>query len=242
MATRPIPKVMHTTWLHSLWHASDRALSWVGPARNPSSVQRGSVNFLSFGPGDPTTPGYASKPGVVRQDPSRLIPSIPSLPISFADAIPILAALNHHGLNASDFGPNWRTGGLGHKGVAYSVGPAAGIALNLVNQVDYEITPMWNVIGKIPGFIADETVILGNHRDAWIAGGAADPNSGSAALNEMARSFGKMLQAGWKPARTLLLASWDGEEVYTHRRTPAPFSSLSLPSCFFGRVWYADWP
>ena len=29
-----------------------------GPARNPSSVQRGSVRFLSTYPGDPTTPGY----------------------------------------------------------------------------------------------------------------------------------------------------------------------------------------
>ena len=31
-----------------------------GPARNPSSVQRGSVQFLSTYPGDPTTPGYPS--------------------------------------------------------------------------------------------------------------------------------------------------------------------------------------
>lgn len=32
-----------------------------GPARNPTSVQRGSVQFLSTYPGDPTTPGYPSK-------------------------------------------------------------------------------------------------------------------------------------------------------------------------------------
>lgn len=74
------------------------------------------------------------------------------------------------------------------------------------------VAPMWDVIGKIPGYMEDQ-IILGNHRDAWIAGGAADPNSGSAALNELARSFGKMLEVGWKPARTLVLASWDGEEV-----------------------------
>lgn len=65
-----------------------------GPARNPSSVQRGSVQFLSIGPGDPTTPGYASKPGVPRVDPNNTIPSIPSLPISYTDALPILKALN----------------------------------------------------------------------------------------------------------------------------------------------------
>ena len=71
---------------------------------------------------------------------------------------------------------------------------------------------MWNVIGIINGTIPDEVVVLGNHRDAWIAGGASDPNSGSAAFNELIRSFGVALEAGWKPLRTIVLASWDGEE------------------------------
>lgn len=71
---------------------------------------------------------------------------------------------------------------------------------------------MWNVIGVINGTIPDEVVILGNHRDAWIAGGAADPNSGSAAINEVIRSFGVALSLGWKPLRTIVFASWDGEE------------------------------
>jgi Predicted aminopeptidases len=73
-------------------------------------------------------------------------------------------------------------------------------------------TPLWNVIGVIKGHIPDEVIILGNHRDAWIAGGAVDPNSGSAALNEVIRSFGEALKAGWKPLRTIVFASWDGEE------------------------------
>jgi N-acetylated-alpha-linked acidic dipeptidase len=71
---------------------------------------------------------------------------------------------------------------------------------------------MWNVIGIINGTISDEVVVLGNHRDAWIAGGAGDPNSGSAAFNELIRSFGIALRAGWKPMRTIVFASWDGEE------------------------------
>jgi N-acetylated-alpha-linked acidic dipeptidase len=53
---------------------------------------------------------------------------------------------------------------------------------------------------------------VGNHRDAWIAGGAGDPNSGSAALNEVVRGFGMALKQGWKPLRTIVFASWDGEE------------------------------
>jgi len=84
--------------------------------------------------------------------------------------------------------------------------------LNLVNEVEYITTPLWNVIGIINGSIPDEVVVLGNHRDAWIAGGAADPNSGSAAMNEVVRSFGVALQSGWKPLRTIVFASWDGEE------------------------------
>lgn len=81
-----------------------------------------------------------------------------------------------------------------------------------MNEQEYITTPLWNVIGVINGTIPDEIVVLGNHRDAWIAGGAGDPNSGSAAMNEVIRSFGKALEAGWKPLRTIVFASWDGEE------------------------------
>lgn len=185
-----------------------------GPARNPSSVQRGSVQFLSVAPGDPTTPGYPSKPGVPRQPVDGAIPSIPSLPISYAEAIPILKALHGHGPKAKNFNQYWtRNTGLGYKGVNYNIGPSPdSVVLNLVNEQNYTITPQWDVIGIINGSIPDEVVVVGNHRDAWIAGGAGDPNSGSAVLNEVIRSFGKALEQGWKPLRTIVFASWDGEE------------------------------
>lgn len=164
-------------------------------------------------PGDPTTPGYPSKPGVPRVDPHGSTPKIPSLPISYADALPLLKALNGHGPNASSFSSHWQGGGLDYKGVNYSIGPSPdSLTLNLVNEQEYVTTPLWNVIGVINGTIPDEVVVLGNHRDAWIAGGAGDPNSGSAALNEVIRSFGEALKAGWKPLRTIVFASWDGEE------------------------------
>ncbi|KAF2006416.1 Zn-dependent exopeptidase [Amniculicola lignicola CBS 123094] len=184
-----------------------------GPARQASSVQRGSCQFLSFAPGDPTTPGYPSKPGAPRLPVDHAIPHIPSIPISYQDALPLLKALNGHGPKASSFDDLWQTGGLSYKGVEYNIGPSPDhLALNLVNEQEYITTPMWNVIGVINGSIADEVVVLGNHRDAWIAGGAGDPNSGSAALNEVIRSFGLALDAGWKPLRTIVFASWDGEE------------------------------
>lgn len=176
-----------------------------GPARNPSSVQRGSVQFLSLGPGDPTTPGYPSKGAVERQDPSKYIPSIPSLPVSYRDILPILKELNGRGETFDGF-----EGGL--EGVDYSIGPSK-TSLNLYNSQDYKITPIYNVIASLTGSTyQNEAIVVGNHRDAWIAGGAADPNSGSAVLLELARVLGVLSKAGWTPTRTLTLASWDAEE------------------------------
>ncbi|KAF2755506.1 protease [Pseudovirgaria hyperparasitica] len=184
-----------------------------GLARQESSVQRGSVQFLSMAPGDPTTPGYPSLPGAERKPVDHAIPSIPSLPISYKEALPLLKALNGYGPKASKFNKFWQGGGLGYKGVDYNIGPTPDdLVINLSNEQDYQITPLWNVIGIINGTIADEVIVLGNHRDAWIAGGAGDPNSGSAAMNEVVRSFGTALDAGWKPLRTIVFASWDGEE------------------------------
>lgn len=125
----------------------------------------------------------------------------------------MLKALNGHGPNASSFPSSWHNGGLGYKGVEYSVGPSPeSSTVHLMNEQEYVITPAWNVIGVINGSIPDEVILIGNHRDAWIAGGAGDPNSGSAALNEIIRSFGKALEKGWRPQRTIVFASWDGEE------------------------------
>lgn len=179
-----------------------------GPARNPSAIQRGSVQFLSYGPGDPTTPGYPSKGDVERVDPYYNIPKIPSLPLSYQDAIPFLQALNQQGLSSDELGDQWK-GEL--DGVDYNVGPSE-LEVTLFNEQDYAIRPNYNVIGTIEGIIKDEVVIVGNHRDAWIVGGAADPNSGSAVLMEFAKALSELQKIGWKPLRTIMLASWDGEE------------------------------
>ena len=179
-----------------------------GPARNPSSVQRGSVGFLSYGPGDPTTPGYASKKNAARKDPYDLIPSIPSLPISYADAIPILKELNGKGPAPKDFDKTW--GGI-LDGVSYNVGPSINL-LSINNNQEFGIHPIHNVIGKFEGILSEQAIVVGNHRDAWISGGAGDPNSGSAVLLSLAKALGQLKQKGWRPLRTIILASWDGEE------------------------------
>ncbi|MDG6146427.1 M28 family peptidase, partial [Lactococcus formosensis] len=57
----------------------------------------------------------------------------------------------------------------------------------------------------------DQWVISGNHRDAWVFGGV-DPSSGSTVLMETARVLGSLAQSGFRPARSIVLASWDAEE------------------------------
>ncbi|MGH9750030.1 MAG: M28 family metallopeptidase [Candidatus Polarisedimenticolia bacterium] len=175
-----------------------------GPMRPPSALQRGSVRFLSYSPGDPTTPGWASTKGARRLPQAGLegIPRIPSLPLSYGEAAKILKVLQ--GERVPD---DWQ-GGLPF---AYHFGPGPA-ALEMNVEMDYAVRPIDNVIATIPGGAeADQEVVLGNHRDAWTYG-AVDPNSGTAAFLETARGLAAALRAGWKPRRTIVLASWDGEE------------------------------
>ncbi|KAI4617936.1 hypothetical protein J4E83_006269 [Alternaria metachromatica] len=171
-----------------------------GPARQPSSVQRGSVASINQYPGDPTTPGYASKPGVERVSHPPNLPKIPSLPISYRDALPLLKTLDGYGISGRSIK---RDGWIGGLAATYSTGPAPGITLALTNFMEDKITPVWDVIGIINGTNADETIIIGNHRDAWIVGGAADPNSGSAIMIEITRAFGELQKTGWVPRRNM---------------------------------------
>ncbi|KAJ4514588.1 hypothetical protein HRR78_005901 [Exophiala dermatitidis] len=180
-----------------------------GPARNPTSVQRGSVQFLSTYPGDPTTPGYPSRFDSPRADTSPVTPRIPSLPISWKDAQPLLQALDGHGPNGETVN---RTNWVGKLNATYSTGPAPGTTISLSNVMRDEITWIWDAVGIINGTSEDEVIVVGNHRDAWIVGGAADPNSGSAIMVELAKAFGALLKTGWKPRRTIVLCSWDAEE------------------------------
>jgi N-acetylated-alpha-linked acidic dipeptidase len=175
-----------------------------GPMRPPSAIQRGSVMFLSHVPGDPSTPGWPSTPGAKRLTRAQMtnVPKIPSLPISYAEAAKILRRLGGPVVPAE-----WQ-GGLPF---TYHVGPG-GARIAMEVAMDEGLKPIYNVIATIPGSVEPEKkVILGNHRDAWTHG-AVDPNSGTAAQLEVARALAAAVKAGWKPRRTIILASWDAEE------------------------------
>ncbi|KAJ3732629.1 hypothetical protein DFJ43DRAFT_1145632 [Lentinula guzmanii] len=158
-----------------------------GPARNPSSVQRGSSHMLYVYPGDLSTPGYPAYQNSSRQEPSNVL-SIPSIPISWKTARALIEESGLYTNSTSDK------------------------VVRVINRVDRAPAPIWNTMASIPGRISDEVVVLGCHRDAWVLG-AADPVSGTVSLMEAVRAFGALLRTGWKPLRTILFTSWDAEEV-----------------------------
>jgi N-acetylated-alpha-linked acidic dipeptidase len=175
-----------------------------GAYRPELGAQRGSVMDMPIYPGDPLTPGVAAEPGVRRMDrkDSPTILKIPVLPISYGDALPLLRNLK--GPVAPE---NWR----GSLPITYHVGggPAK---VHIKLAFDWQNRPLHDVIVRIPGTeFPDEWIVYGNHHDAWV-NGAADPTSGQVSLMETARGFAELLKTGWRPKRTIVLASWDGEE------------------------------
>ena len=175
-----------------------------GPMRNENGVQRGSVMDMPVYPGDPTTPGVGAK-GDVKRLALKDIPTltkIPTLPISYGDAKPLLAALK---------GPMAPESFRGALPIPYHVGPGPA-KVHLKVQFNWDIKPVYDVIARIPGAEApDQWIVRGNHHDGWV-NGAEDPISGQIALLEEARSLGELLKQGWKPKRTIIYCAWDGEE------------------------------
>jgi N-acetylated-alpha-linked acidic dipeptidase len=175
-----------------------------GGFRPPDGVQRGSVQDLTLYSGDPLTPGAGSTPEAKRLAVSeaKTILKIPVLPISYGDAEPLLAALGGAVAPAT-----WR-GGLP---ITYHFGPVpAKVHLKVLS--DWHQKPVYDVIARIRGAEEpDHWIIRGNHHDAWVFG-AADPFSGHVALMAEAKAIGGLVKEGWKPRRTLIYASWDGEE------------------------------
>jgi N-acetylated-alpha-linked acidic dipeptidase len=175
-----------------------------GGFRPPNAVQRGSVQDLTLYSGDPLTPGIGAVPGAKRlalKDAKTLL-KIPVLPISYADAEPLLAALGGRVAQSS-----WR-GGLP---LTYHVGPGpAQVHMKVLSE--WTQKPIYDVVGKIRGSEApDQWIIRGNHHDGWVFG-ALDPLAGQIALMAEAKSIGKLVREGWRPRRTLVYNSWDGEE------------------------------
>ncbi|MFN7992091.1 MAG: M28 family metallopeptidase [Bryobacteraceae bacterium] len=176
-----------------------------GPWGPESHIQRGSITYDFLVPGDPLTPGWASVAGARRVpiEEAISVPRIMAVAMSWRDAKPLLEHLD-----GPDAPRSWQ-GGLP---LRYRLG---GTAVRVHLKVDMDTSPKPNYVveARIRGSeLPDEWILLGNHRDAWEFGGV-DPSSGTASLMELTRALGEMKAAGFRPKRTLVVASWDGEEV-----------------------------
>lgn len=171
-------------------------------------IERGTV---MKGVGDPLSPGWAGIVGGEKLDPddmrvSQRFPGVPSLPVSESAAERILESLD-----GARMPQEWRESFKSGDRRIWQVGPGQ-TKLNFTYKGEQEMATIHNVFAVIRGLEEpDRYVLLGNHRDAWTYG-AVDPNSGTAALLDIARRFALLMQSGWNPRRTIILCSWDAEE------------------------------
>ena len=175
-----------------------------GPYRMEYGIQRGSVVDMPMYPGDALTPGVGAKKDVERLsiEDAPTIMKIPVMPISYADALPLLKALK------GPVVPNSWKGGLP---ITYHIGPGP-TKVNLHLEFDWGLRTAYNPIGRLKGSVyPNEWIMRGNHHDGW-AQGAADPISGMVSLMEEARAIGELVKTGWRPKRSLIYAGWDAEE------------------------------
>lgn len=175
-----------------------------GAWRNENGVQRGSVMDMPLHPGDPLTKGIGATKDAPRIDRSKAetLTKIPVLPMSYADALPILQKLD-----GAVVPEGWR----GALPVTYHFGGTSP-TVRMKLEFNWDIKPIYNVIARLPGAERpDQWIIRGNHRDAWV-NGANDPISGLVAMMEEARAVGELARSGWRPRRTIVYAAWDAEE------------------------------
>ncbi|HUQ65170.1 MAG TPA: M28 family peptidase, partial [Flavitalea sp.] len=175
-----------------------------GGYRPKGGAQRGSVMDMPVYAGDPLTPGVAATKDAKRLDRKNAatIMTIPVLPISYEDALPLLQSLGGEVVPAT-----WR----GALPITYHFGPSRD-KVHLKLAFSWDTKQLYNVIAKLPGSeLPDEWVLGGNHHDAWV-NGAADPVSAMVAQMEEARAIGELVKKGFHPKRTLVFCAWDGEE------------------------------
>ena len=176
-----------------------------GAGRPSQGVQRGSVEDMTLYSGDPLTPGVGATRDATRlsRAEAKTILKIPVLPISYGDAQPLMRALT---------GPRAPAPWRGSLPVTYHLGPGPA-TVHLRIESDWSQKPVYDVIARLQGSEApDEWAIRGNHHDGWVFG-AADPLSGNVVLMAEMKAMGSLAAQGWHPRRTLIYASWDGEEA-----------------------------
>lgn len=171
-----------------------------GPYRPLGGAMRNTLTLLDD-PGDPMAVGVPL-PGAPHKPWSALkVPPIPEAPVTGLVARTLLAAMN---------GPT--VPGAWHPGFAMAIHTGGSIRAHYVITMKRFIGPIWDVIATMPGIDTHQMVVVGGHRDAWTYG-AVDPISGSVDMLQLGRALGALHARGWQPQRTIVIASWDGEET-----------------------------
>ncbi len=213
-----------------------------GPFRPGSAIQRGSVQFLSLGPGDPSTPGVPSIKGAKRlpfhEETGFPVGSFDddqkkSLNKEFIDKYDEKEWEKASGLKRIDYFATIPCLPISYDAARPILAALAGPnvpsgwqgGLPLAYHVgpgpaevrfkttqEYKVRPIWNVIAKIRGEVEPDRWVLVGNHRDAWVYGAVDPGSGTAATLEMCRALGAAVKNGWKPRRTLVYASWDAEE------------------------------
>ncbi|XP_022090181.1 putative N-acetylated-alpha-linked acidic dipeptidase [Acanthaster planci] len=167
----------------------------------PDAVPRESAR-LSMG--DPSTPFFPSN-NVAPRKPLSLVEDFPVLTISYETAKGLLRdmhsppAIRDWTIVADQtfIGPGFQD--ASHR-----------LKLDIFNTLS--LVDITNVIATIPGTTeSDRYVIIGNHRDSFTQG-MVSPGTGTACLMEVARVLSELIKKGWRPRRTIILASWDAGE------------------------------
>jgi N-acetylated-alpha-linked acidic dipeptidase len=171
-----------------------------GPWRPTSAAVRNTMTFTN-NPGDPTAIGIPVPGAPHKPFSAILLPAVPEAPITAAVAEQLLARMGGASVPAP-----W------HPGFGRAIHHGGDVRAHFVLRSKRRFGPIWDVIATLAGTDPHQTVVAGGHRDAWTYG-AVDPISGTVDLIQMAEALSKAKRAGWVPKRTIVIGSWDGEEL-----------------------------
>ncbi|HET6277126.1 MAG TPA: M28 family peptidase [Candidatus Cybelea sp.] len=158
--------------------------------------------FLAL-PGDPTMSGHAPVVGAAHKSWDE-IPhaTIPELSITQSTARTLLA-----GMTGKVVPQTW------HPMFEFVQHFGGNETVRVRTKFERKVKTIWLVFGDMKGADQpDSIVMIGSHRDAMTFG-AIDPGSGTTVLLQDADAFHALAQRGWKPKRTIEMASWDGHEL-----------------------------
>lgn len=159
--------------------------------------------FMSFAPGDPTMSGHAPVVGAPHKRWDEIPHStIPELSITQSTARALMAVMTGPVVPQS-----W------HPMFEFVQHFGGNVIVHVHTKFERELKKIWLVFGDIKGAEEpDSIVMIGSHRDAMTFG-AIDPGSGTTVLLQDADALHALAQRGWRPKRTIEIASWDGHEL-----------------------------